>query len=215
MCASSRTFAPSLYRVSTDALIRKHRVEVDYKHNMAHITNEILIPDQGLQHDNTINCNTDGTVQDGMTQMSESERSIFNRLGASSSSKNKLTYSELGLRGRADKKGVMWKTGPMPSWYTSWRKRCFVLKGNFLYYFEGDTTYDDPPVLGAIFIKNAIIEKTSMSFATYVLSVSPIVRRRVNWEGEEESSIFYLKFKSEESRMGWFDVLHKVSFGSA
>ena len=190
--------------------------------------NEALITAQGLRG-STLNRHSYGSdgegdssrphysrrvVQDSMT-MSDAERSIFNRLGTSSSPKNKPTYSELGLRGKADKKGVMWKTGPMPSWYTPWRKRCFVLKGNFLYYFDGDNTHDDPPVLGAIFIKNSIIEKSSMSFATYVLSVSPIVRRRVNWEGEEESSIFYLKFKSEESRMEWFDVLHKVSFGDA
>ena len=50
-------------------------------------------------------------------------------------------------------------------------------------------------------MKNAIIEKSSLQFATYVLSVSPIVKRRVNWEGDEESSIFYLKFKSEEDRI--------------
>ena len=120
------------------------------------------------------------------------------------------TYTELGLRGRADKKGVMWKTGPSPSWYTPWRKRCFVLKGNFLYYFDGDT-HDDPPVLGAIFVKNAIIEKTSLQFATYVLSMSPIVKRRVNWDGDEESSIFYLKFKSEEDRI---EVSLRVSIAS-
>lgn len=107
----------------------------------------------------------------------------------------------MGLRGKFDKKGVMWKTGPTPSWYTPWRKRLFVLKGNFLYYFDALNSHDDPPVLGAIFIKNAIIEKESMSFATYVLKVSPIVKRRVNWEGDEESSIFYIKFKTEESRI--------------
>ena len=110
------------------------------------------------------------------------------------------TYSELGLRGKADKKGVLWKTGPLPSWYTPWKKRLFVLKGNFLYYFDAANSHDDPPVLGAIFLKNAIIEKDSMSFATYVLRISPIVKRRVNWEGDEESSIFHLKFQNEESR---------------
>ena len=95
----------------------------------------------------------------------------------------------------------MWKTGPTPSWYTPWRKRLFVLKGNFLYYFDAANSYDDPPVLGAIFVKNAIIEKVSMPFASHVLTVSPIVKRRVNWEGDDESSIFYLKFKTEEDRL--------------
>jgi hypothetical protein len=151
-------------------------------------------------------------VEDRMT-MSDSERTIFNKLGDSSSPKNKPTYSQLGLRGKADKKGVMWKTGPTPSWYTPWRKRLFVLKGNFLYYFDAANSYDDPPALGAIFIKNAIIEKDSMPFASHVLTVSPIVKRRVNWEGDNESSIFYLKFKTEEDRLEWFDVLQKVSFG--
>ena len=111
------------------------------------------------------------------------------------------TYNQLGLQGKASKKGVLWKTGPMPSWYTPWRKRLFVLKGNFLYYFDALDSYDDPPVLGAIFIKNSIIEKESMPFASHVLKISPIVKRRVNWEGEEESSIFYVKFKTEESRI--------------
>ena len=95
----------------------------------------------------------------------------------------------------------MWKTGPCPSWYTPWKKRLFVLKGNFLYYFDAANSYDDPPVLGAIFIKNAIIEKDSMPFASHVLTVSPIVKRRINWEGDDESSIFYLKFKTEEDRL--------------
>ena len=95
----------------------------------------------------------------------------------------------------------MWKTGPSPSWYTPWRRRLFVLKGNFLYYFDAINSHDDPPVLGAIFLKNSIIEKNSLPFASYVLTVSPIVKRRVNWEGDDESSIFYLKFKSEEDRI--------------
>ena len=69
-----------------------------------------------------------------------------------------------------------------------------------MYYFDAANSHDDPPVLGAIFLKNAIIEKDSMSFATYVLRISPIVKRRVNWEGDEESSIFHLKFQNEESR---------------
>jgi hypothetical protein len=177
--------------------------------------NEALLTAQGLRG-STLNRNSYGSdgesdretglrytrrkvMRENMT-MSDAERTIFNKLGETSSPKNKPTYSELGLRGKADKKGVMWKTGPTPSWYSSWKKRCFVLKGNFLYYFDGDV-HDDPPVLGAIFVKNAIIEKSSMPFATYVLSVSPIVKRRVNWEGDDESSIFYLKFKSEEDRI--------------
>ena len=69
-----------------------------------------------------------------------------------------------------------------------------------MYYFDATNSYDDPPVLGAIFIKNAIIEKDSMSFARYILRISPIVKRRVEWDGDEESSIFHLKFQSEESR---------------
>jgi hypothetical protein len=186
--------------------------------------NEALITAQGLRG-STLSRYSDGEadaslprftrrrLEENMT-MSDAERTIFNKLGETSSPKNKPTYTQLGLRGRADKKGVMWKTGPCPSWYTPWRKRCFILKGNFLYYFDGDV-HDDPPVLGAIFMKNAIIEKISFQFATYVLSVSPIVKRRVNWEGDDESSIFYLKFKSEEDRIEWFDVLHKVSFGNA
>ena len=40
-----------------------------------------------------------------------------------------------------------------------------------------------------------------MPFASHVLTVSPIVKRRVNWEGDDESSIFYLKFKTEEDRL--------------
>lgn len=94
----------------------------------------------------------------------------------------------------------MWKTGPLPSWYTPWRKRLFVLKGNFLFYFDAVEGCDDPQALGAIYLKNAIIEKDSMPFASHVLTISPIVKRRPNWEGSEESSIFHLKFKTNEDR---------------
>ncbi len=40
-----------------------------------------------------------------------------------------LTYLEFNLNRGWQKRGVMWKTGPNPAWYSSWRKRVFVLKG--------------------------------------------------------------------------------------
>lgn len=110
------------------------------------------------------------------------------------------TYTKLGLRNNFDKKGIMWKTGPQPSWYSPWRRRLFVLKGNFLYYFDSTDSHDDPPVLGAIFLKDAIIEKDAMPLAKFVLKISPVVKRRPNWEGDEEGSVFHLKFQTEENR---------------
>ena len=40
-----------------------------------------------------------------------------------------LNYLEFNLNRGWQKRGVMWKTGPNPAWYSSWRKRVFVLKG--------------------------------------------------------------------------------------
>jgi len=48
------------------------------------------------------------------------------------------TFSSLGL-GQADKTAVLQKTSPCPKWYTPWRTRDFVLKGNFLYYYKPNT----------------------------------------------------------------------------
>jgi len=49
-----------------------------------------------------------------------------------------LTFSSLGLQ-QADKTAVFQKTCPCPKWYTPWRIRHFVLKGNFLYYYKPNT----------------------------------------------------------------------------
>lgn len=145
--------------------------------------------------------------------MNDRDKGIYNSLGSSSSSSGKLTYSELGLTRGWKKRGIMWKTGPKPSWYSTWRKRAFVLKGNFLFYFAPHRVMNDVSVLGAIYLKNAIIEKTSLPFAKYVMKISPPVPRRKGWEDtDEQTGIFYIKFKTSEGRDEWYEELQQVAF---
>ena len=50
-------------------------------------------------------------------------------------------------------------------------------------------------------IADAIIEKISLPFAKYVIKISPPVPRRKGWEDtDEETGIFYIKFKTSEGR---------------
>lgn len=50
-------------------------------------------------------------------------------------------------------------------------------------------------------IADAIIEKTSLPFAKYVMKISPPVPRRKGWEDtDEQTGIFYIKFKTSEGR---------------
>lgn len=149
--------------------------------------------------------------------MNDKDKCIYNMLGSSSSPVGKPTYMELGLHREWQKRDVMWKTGPNPSWYSKWNKRLFILKGNFLYYFGSHKTQMalDAPVLGAIYLKNAVIEKVSLSFAKRVLRITPPVPRRRSWESAEEgSSTFYIKFKKSVTRDEWYEDLQQVSFGN-
>lgn len=48
---------------------------------------------------------------------------------------------------------------------------------------------------------DAIIEKTSLAFAKFVMKISPPVPRRKGWEDtDDETGIFYIKFKTSEGR---------------
>lgn len=50
-------------------------------------------------------------------------------------------------------------------------------------------------------LTDAIIEKTSIALAKNVLKISPPVPRRKGWEDtDEETGIFYIKFKRSEGR---------------
>lgn len=146
--------------------------------------------------------------------MNDKDKSIYNSLGSSSSPLGKLTYSELGLEVGYQKRGVMSKTGPCPSWYTVWKRRLFVLKGNFLYYFEPKhaKALKQTPVLGAIYLKNSVIEKVSMPFAKKVVKITPPVPRRKGWEDSNESCIFYISFHTDEGRTEWYEELQQVAF---
>ena len=48
---------------------------------------------------------------------------------------------------------------------------------------------------------DAIIEKTSIALAKHVLKISPPVPRRKGWEDtDDETGIFYIKFKTGDGR---------------
>lgn len=51
------------------------------------------------------------------------------------------------------------------------------------------------------FLSDAIIEKTSIALAKYVMKISPPVPRRKGWEDtDDETGIFYIKFKTSNGR---------------
>jgi hypothetical protein len=143
--------------------------------------------------------------------MDDRDKRIYNSLGDTSGPKGKMTFSELDLNRQWQKRGIMFKSGPVPSWYSRWKKRVFVLKGNFLYYLPAGKKLRDAPVLGAIYLKHAIVEKTSLPFAKLVLSITPPVPRRKGWRSDE-TSIFYIRFRTAAGRDEWFEELQQVSF---
>lgn len=146
--------------------------------------------------------------------MNDKDKTIYNSLGSSSSPAGKPTHNELGLHKDWQKKGLMWKSGPNPSWYTLWKERIFILKDNFLYYFAITeiSKLHKAPVLGAIYLHNSIIERVSMTFAKYVIKITPPVPRRRGWEEDDDSSVFHIKFKTHEGREEWFEELQQVAF---
>ena len=46
---------------------------------------------------------------------------------------------------------------------------------------------------------DAIVQKVSLPFANRVISIMPPVPRRIGWK-DDETSVFYIKFKTEEGR---------------
>ena len=72
------------------------------------------------------------------TQLFIQYRSSFKCINIYITNILQLTFSILGLK-QAEKTAVLQKTGPCPKWYTPWRTRSFVLKGNFLYYYKPNT----------------------------------------------------------------------------
>ncbi|XP_019856003.1 PREDICTED: uncharacterized protein LOC109584629 [Amphimedon queenslandica] len=147
-------------------------------------------------------------------QLSPRDRSIYYSLGSSSSKLGKPSYAQLGLMKDVQKIGIMSKTGPNPSLISKWKRRVFILKGNFLFYFDPvDKPLPSAPVLGGVYIKDSIIERISLPFAKRVLKISPPIARRKGWNKESSSGMFYIKFASDNGRNEWYGELMAVSLG--
>ncbi|CAI8015657.1 hypothetical protein GBAR_LOCUS9658 [Geodia barretti] len=75
-------------------------------------------------------CSSRLEVRKESSGMDDRDKRIYNSLGDSSGPKGKMTSSELQLDRGCQKRGIMFKSGPNPSWYARWKKRVFILKGN-------------------------------------------------------------------------------------
>lgn len=146
--------------------------------------------------------------------MNNRDHSIYNSLGSSSSKEGKPSFTILGLSRNVKKTGIMSKTGPSPSWCAKWNRRVFVLKGNFLFYFDPvDKPIQSAPVLGGVYIKGSMVERISLPFTKRILKITPPVARRNGWSKDEENGVFYIKFRTEEGRDEWYRELMGVSLG--
>lgn len=141
---------------------------------------------------------------DSKAIMTYKDKSIYNLLQPS----RKPTYGSLELK-EADKRAVFQKTGPCPQWYSRWRTREFALKDNFLYYYKTKKT-DKTAVLGAVYIRGAAIEQEKIKGCKNVLVITPPVPRRVGWK-DDETSVFYINFKTAALRSEWHQALKEVA----
>ena len=47
---------------------------------------------------------------------------------------------------------------------------------------------------------DSIIERISLPFAKRILKVTPPVPRRAGWDKDDESSVFFIKFRTDDGR---------------